>query len=101
MTGEDAITLLDYHYWARDRMLDALDALTPEQYVKDLASSFSSVRDTVVHIYGAETNWYLRWIGESPTSFTDASPFPDVPSIRAAWRAHEQKVRLLVDSLVS
>ena len=29
MTIEDLRTLLDYHYWARDRVLDAVDALTP------------------------------------------------------------------------
>ena len=46
MTRDDAITLIDYHYWARDRMLDAVEALTQEQYTKDLASSFTSVRAT-------------------------------------------------------
>jgi hypothetical protein len=25
----DLQTLLDYHYWARDRMFDAVEALTP------------------------------------------------------------------------
>ena len=78
MTREDAITLIDYHYWARDRMLDAVEALTPEQYTKDLASSFKSVRETVVHTYGAEWNWYLRWVSNSPTGFPDAAAFPDV-----------------------
>ena len=101
MRREDAMNLIDYHYWARDRMLDALDVLTPEQYNKHLASSFTSVRDTVVHIYGGEVNWYLRWVGNSPTAFPDVSEFPDVAAIRAAWREHEQKVRLLVDSLAS
>ena len=101
MRREDAMNLIDYHYWARDRMLDALDVLTPEQYIKDLACSFPSVRDTVVHIYGAEVNWYLRWVGNSPTGFPDVSEFPDLAAIRAAWREHEQKVRLLVDSLAS
>ena len=52
----------------------------------------------VVHTYGAEWNWYLRWVGTSPTGFPDASAFPDVATIRAAWRAQEQKVRLLVSS---
>lgn len=94
-------TLLDYHYWARDRMLDAVDVLTPDQYTRDLASSFTSVRDTVVHIYGAEVNWYLRWVGTSPTRFPDVSEFPSLADIRSAWREHEQKVRLLVDSLAS
>jgi hypothetical protein len=30
MNVEDLRTLLDHHYWARDRMFDALDALTSE-----------------------------------------------------------------------
>lgn len=99
MTQEDAFTLLDYHYWARDRMLDAVEVLTPEQYTKDLASSFTSVRATVVHTYSAEWNWYLRWVGTSPTAFPDASLFPDVRTVRSAWREQEQKVRLFVASL--
>ena len=101
MTREEAVALVDYHYWARDRMLDALEALTPEQYTKDLGNSFTSVRDTVVHTYGAEWNWYLRWVSSSPTGFPDAAGFPDVAAIRDAWRAQEQKVRLLVNSLAS
>ena len=48
MTREDAFNLVDYHYWARDRILDAVEVLTPEQYSKDLASSFTSVRATLV-----------------------------------------------------
>ena len=52
-------------------------------------------------MYGAEWNWYLRWVSNSPTGFPDAAAFPDVPTIRAAWRSQEQKVRLLVDSLAS
>ncbi len=99
MTREDAFTLIDYHYWARDRMLDAVDVLTLEQYTRELASSFTSVRATIVHIYGAEWNWYLRWVSNSPTGFPDTAAFPDVVTIRAAWRDQEQKVRLLVDSL--
>lgn len=99
MTLEEAITLVDYHYWARDRMLDAVDGLTPEQYVQDLGSSFKSVRDTVVHTYGAEWNWYLRWVGNSPTGLPDASAFPAVATLRAAWKSQEQKVRLFVGSL--
>ncbi len=30
MTGSDLRTLVDYNYWARDRILDAVAALTPE-----------------------------------------------------------------------
>jgi uncharacterized damage-inducible protein DinB len=99
MTLEEAWTLLDYHYWARDRCLDAVAALTPEQYTKDLGNSFKSVRDTVVHIYYAEWIWYLRWVGTSPTSPLDPALFPDVAAVRAPWKDQEHKVRLFTGTL--
>jgi uncharacterized damage-inducible protein DinB len=93
MKKQDVRTLLDYHYWARDRMLEAVEALTPEQFTRDLGSSFRSVRDTVVHIYGAEWIWYSRWHGESPTALPTADAFPDLASVRQAWRDQEQRMR--------
>ena len=99
MTLQEAITLLDYHYWARDRVLDAVEVLTPEQYTKDLGNSFKSVRDTLVHTYGAEWNWYLRWIGKSPTAMPDPEAFPTLANVREAWKAQEAKVRPLVRSM--
>ena len=93
MTIDDLRVLLDYHYWARDRMLTAVDALTLDQYARDMGSSFRSIRDTVVHIYAAEWAWYSRWQSQSPTALLDAGRFPDVPSIRSAWTELETKVR--------
>ena len=43
MTHADLALLLDFHYWARDRVLTAVAPLTPEQYTRDLGSSFASV----------------------------------------------------------
>lgn len=99
MTLDEAIALVDYHYWGRDRMLEAVVPLTQEQYTKDLGNSFNSVRDTIVHTYAAELNWYLRWIGTSPTGFPAAAAFPDLATVRDAWKSHEQKMRLFVLSL--
>jgi len=99
VTCEDLRTLLDFHYWARDRMLDALEALTPEQFTRDLGSSFRSVRDTVAHIYGAEWVWHQRWRGASPAALLPADQFADVATIRRAWIGHERHVRALVDEL--
>ena len=71
MTRAYLQVLLDFHYWARDRMLAAVAALTPQQYEQPMGNSFSSVRDTVNHIYQAEWIWFSRWNGVSPTSFGD------------------------------
>ena len=99
MNLEDAMALLDYHYWARDRMLDAVEVLAPEQYTRDLGNSFTSVRDTVVHLYFAEWAWYSRWTGNSPTTSLSSGHFPDVASIRLVWKSQEEKIRLFVGIL--
>ena len=97
MDLRDIRTLLDYHYWARDRVLDATAVLPPDQLVRDLGSSFRSIRDTLVHLLASETNWYLRWQGISPTTMLAPEDYPDVEAIRAAWRRQEAAVRRFVE----
>jgi len=99
MTLQDLRTLLDYHYWARDRLLAAIQPLAPEDYLRDLGSSFKSIRDTAVHIYAAEWIWYSRWQGENPTALLSADRFPDVASLREAWTAHEAKMRAFLETM--
>ena len=99
MTSQDLKTLLDFHYWARDRVFAALEPLTPEQYTRDMGSSFRSVRDTVVHIYSADWIWYRRWRGESPSARIPGEAFPDVAGLRDAWQTLEGQVRAHVASL--
>jgi len=66
MNLQDLRTLLDYHYWARDRMFEVLEPLTREQVERDMGNSFKSIRDTVTHLYAADWVWYSRWQGVSP-----------------------------------
>jgi len=96
---QDLRTLVDYHYWARDRMFDALEPLTGEQLTRDMGNSFKSIHQTVVHVYAAEWAWYERWHGVSPTALLSSEQFPDLASIRRAWSEHEVKMRAYVDGL--
>ena len=97
MNREELRLLVDFHYWARDRMLEALEPLTPEQFTRDMANSFRSIRDTVVHIYSAEWVWLTRWMGHSPTAALSAAQFPDLATIRTAWEELEPKVRSFLE----
>jgi uncharacterized damage-inducible protein DinB len=99
MNLQELRTLVDYHYWARDRLLEAVERLTPDQFTKDLGNSFRSIRDTLVHLYGADRIWCARWEGESPQSMPDAAGFPDVASIRRAWTDQEGRVRAVLERL--
>ena len=93
MTHADLETLLDYHYWARDRVLEAAALLAAEEYTRDLGSSFKSIRDTLVHAYSAEWAWHSRWVGVSPRAHLSTDLFPDVPTLQAAWIELEGRMR--------
>jgi len=99
MTLQDLQTLVDYHYWARDRLLAALEPLTSEQYNRDLANSFRSIRETITHVYAAEWAWYERWKGQSPTALLPADRFADLTALREAWTDQERNLRGYIDRL--
>ncbi len=99
MNLQDLTTLLEFHYWARDRMFEALEPLTSEEANRDMGNSFTSIRDTVTHLYAAEWAWYSRWHGMSPASLLSSDTFADLAAVRSAWAEHEAKMRAFLDSL--
>jgi len=82
MNIEDVRTLYDYNTWANHRILDACAPLTPEQFTRDLGSSFHSLRDTLAHIYGAEWVWLERWHGRTPAGLPSSADFTDFETTR-------------------
>jgi len=85
MIRDDVQLLYDYNAWANNRVLEACGKLSPEQFTRELGSSFSSVRDTLAHIMGVEWLWLERWNGRMPTQLVASKEFPDLSSIRQRW----------------
>jgi uncharacterized damage-inducible protein DinB len=85
MKPEEMRGLFAFNAWANHRILGAVEALTAEQFTKELGSSFSSVRDTLVHMWGAEWVWLERLYGRSPAAFPNAKDFPDLATLRPRW----------------
>ena len=54
--------LFNYNYWARDQQLTVCATLTVDQFKCPLGSSFSSLRDTLVHMVAVERLWLERWL---------------------------------------
>jgi uncharacterized damage-inducible protein DinB len=96
---EDLRQLVDYHYWARDRVLDAVAPLTADEFTRALGSSFGSVRDTLVHFYSAEWAWCSRWNGTSPTAHVPPESVADVDALRVKWAELEGDVRAVLDRM--
>ena len=99
MTPHELHTLIDYHYWATERMLAAVAPLSPEQFVRDLGNSFSSVRDTLSHLQSAEWIWLSRFRGSSPTSALPHERFADVAAVQSAWAETEAGLRAFAAGL--
>ncbi|MBI1872743.1 MAG: DinB family protein [Acidobacteria bacterium] len=79
------LELYRYNTWANGRVLDAASRLSSEALLKDLGSSFPSVRDTLVHISGAEWVWLQRWRGSSPKALPSAWDFPTLDAVKTRW----------------
>ncbi|HLG34297.1 MAG TPA: DinB family protein [Bacteroidia bacterium] len=58
-----------YNLWANQRVCDFLAEVEEEKLNREIVSSFTSLRKTVFHVYGAQALWLKRLGGESPSVF--------------------------------
>lgn len=98
MTTEEIRSLYDYNSWANHRVFDACAPLTPEQFSRDLKSSFPSVRATLEHIMWAEWLWLERWKGSSHSG-PSVEKFADLAAIGARWNQVEADLQGYVRGL--
>jgi uncharacterized damage-inducible protein DinB len=84
--------LFEYNYWARNRQIEACGTLTQEQFLRPMDNSFSSLRDTLAHLVGAEYLWLERWRGRSPRAMLAAEEFPTLAAVRERWGTVERGV---------
>lgn len=100
MNADDVREQFRYNRWANHQLLGAVEALSAEQYTRDLGSSFPSVRDTLVHVLSSEWLWTERWKGVSPQRRLDPADYPDLAALRAAWAAVEAEQDAYLDALI-
>jgi uncharacterized damage-inducible protein DinB len=84
------VELYGYNRWANEKTLAATSHLDEERFTRDLGNSFSSVRDTLVHILGAEWIWLERRNGRSPRALLSVKEHPTHAALTARWKQVEQ-----------
>ncbi len=80
----ELIELLEYQRWATTKTLESSATLNLEQLHTDLGSSFKSVFETLVHLYGADRAWLGRLEGTSPTR-PNPSDYATLEELIEAW----------------
>jgi uncharacterized damage-inducible protein DinB len=93
MTFDDLYLLIDYNYWARDRVLDAVALIKPEQFTCAMGNSFSSVRDTIAHICAAERIWINRLKGKESQGLQKPDRILDFDAAHKEWTGMEGEMR--------
>jgi len=92
--------LYAYNRWAGGRLRAVVERLDPQQFQRPMGSSFTSVRDTLLHIVGGEWIWLERWNGRSPRALPSATDLPDLAAISMRWNQVEQDQERFLAGLV-
>jgi uncharacterized damage-inducible protein DinB len=66
MTFAEVHHLFAYTEWANARVLAAAEKLPPEELLRDVHISHTSILGTLLHVAGADWIWLERWRGHSP-----------------------------------
>jgi uncharacterized damage-inducible protein DinB len=113
MNKDDIHLLYEYDRWANNRVLQAVSALSTEQFTRDLGGSFRSVRDTLVHIIRGEWGWLAYWKApsHSPVFLTDLrtrrdalfnpDAFANVAAVQLKWAEIEKEQAEFVNRLTN
>jgi uncharacterized damage-inducible protein DinB len=88
--------LYKFDRWANEKMLMVVSQLDPDRFTQEMGSSFSSVRDTLVHLVGGEWIWLERWMGRSPHALPTPAELPTLADISAKFaQVHADRDRFL------
>lgn len=93
-------TLAKYNEWATARLLDAVQALSDEEYRRDVGLFFKSIHGTLNHLLVGEHHlWFVRFDqGISPRLALDDEMEPDRARLDARLREGAARWAPLIDT---
>ncbi len=98
MKPDEVMTLYDFAWWTRDRLLGAVAGMTDEEFGRDNGFTYHSIRGILVHALEAEMIWGSRFRGEErPESLGDS--ITSVEALGARWAVEESKLREYLEGL--
>jgi uncharacterized damage-inducible protein DinB len=93
------ITQLQYHRWATEQIMEQAVALSAEQLMTNLKTSFGGVYETIVHLYQSDRIWLDRLEERPSGKFEDYTAPGCVWELRDAWAEVQQQLIDFADGL--
>ena len=66
------IQIADFNNWADNKVMEWLQQINDDQWMQVIVSSFSSLRQTAIHIVSAEKYWVDHWEQTPEPTFLSA-----------------------------
>lgn len=89
--SESLVEMFRHNAWANQRLFDACQDLSDAQLDATVVGTFGNVRDTLVHIVGAQERYVAALAESGPVSvIRERAPFPGLDVLRDAARASSE-----------
>lgn len=99
MTVQDLEELYNYNYWANEKLFRVISQLSPDEFTREVAGSYGSARNTLVHVLSTEWGWLSRCGGRERGPSLEAADYPTPESLITQWNKVEQYIREFLSSL--
>lgn len=85
------IELFHHNTWANLKLLDFCEGLSDDQLVASATGTYGAIRDTLLHIVGAEVSYVNRANGKLPAQPLNSEQFPGFEALKqaASWAGDE------------
>jgi uncharacterized damage-inducible protein DinB len=98
MLQSELLFLVEYMNWARQKLLEAVAILSPEERNQDLGGGFGSIQKTLEHIVWAEETWRNRFYGLVQPG-TDAAQLEHLADLKEHWEQIGQQIHQWIAAL--
>lgn len=85
MTLHEARLLHAFNSWASERIFDAVAAISPEDFTRDLKASHRSIHGTLTHLVASEKKWLARCTGSSSAVTLEPPDAPSAAALKEVW----------------
>jgi uncharacterized damage-inducible protein DinB len=88
MNKRDIVTLIQFNFWANDRILAACAQLSVDQFTRQVTPDpgWGSLRGILVHTLDADYGWRSILQGQDEEGVLEAADFADVAVLKTRWK---------------
>ena len=91
--------LVNHNLVSRDPLLQTLEQLDSEEFLKKTGAGKGSIRDILIHLMNAEKFWIAK-LKDTKTEMNKPENFQDIQSIRVAWSRVSIDTKEFIKNLV-